>query len=311
MHRFKINAAMVCGLMAGMTFSAWAAEDTVLLQRGEVSITESDLKQLIDSLVPVAEQAQFMSDPARVRKMLVDNYVVEELAVEAREKGMDKLPEVVFRQQYQAKKNLAQYYLTSLLNQNQPDWEQLAKESYIANKDQYKVPEKVEAAHILIAINDQRDDAQAAKRAEEAYKKVVAGKQPFAELVKEYSDDPSSAKNKGSLGAFAKGQMVKPFEDAAFAMSKPGEISKPIKSQFGYHIIQFNGRQPAGTMTYEQVKQTLHKQAREQFAATTRENKLSEIRSAKDLNINLPAVDELTARMIKEATSKAGASAAP
>jgi parvulin-like peptidyl-prolyl isomerase len=89
---------------------------------------------------------------------------------------------------------------------------------------------QVRASHILVKTED---------KAKWIYKELQNGKD-FAKLAKEYSDCPSSAKG-GDLGFFGKGQMVKEFEDAAFSL-KEGEISKPVKTQFGYHLIRVTGR---------------------------------------------------------------------
>lgn len=305
MHGFKLGSRVLCGLLVCTAVSAWAADDTVLIERGDVTVTENEFKQLVHSLVPEADRADFLGNKARIRKMLVDNYIVEALAVEATSKGVDKEPLVVFRQQYQAKKDLAQYYLNSLLNkQSQPDWEALVTENYIAHKDQFATPEQVRVSHILIAIDDKRDDAAAKLRAQEAYKKAVAANASFEKLVSEYSDDPSAAQNKGDMGLFGKGQMVKPFEDAAFAMTKPGAISEPIKSQFGYHIIKFTERKAAGTRSLEEVKAQLLGQEREKFANAVRERKIAELRDAADVKVDTAAVDALIEKMATEARAK-------
>ncbi len=94
--------------------------------------------------------------------------------------------------------------------------------------------EVVKASHILIKSNDNKDSAKA-----EAYRiyKLAKNGEDFAMLAMKYSQDPGSGKRGGDLGYFAKGQMVKPFEKAAFA-AEIGEITKPVESRFGYHIIK-------------------------------------------------------------------------
>jgi peptidyl-prolyl cis-trans isomerase D len=96
--------------------------------------------------------------------------------------------------------------------------------------------ETVEAAHILVKIDDPSKEAEAKAEAESVLKQLKAG-QDFAALAKKHSDDTGSASQGGILPPFQRGQMVKEFEDAAFAL-KPGETSGLVRSQYGYHIIR-------------------------------------------------------------------------
>ncbi len=111
------------------------------------------------------------------------------------------------------------------------------KAYYDSNPDLFKQPEQVQASHILVKVDPKGDasqKAEARKKIEEVKKKLKKG-EDFAALAKEYSQCPSSA-NGGDLGFFKQGQMVKPFEDAAFAL-KPGKVSDIVETRFGYHMI--------------------------------------------------------------------------
>ncbi len=101
------------------------------------------------------------------------------------------------------------------------------------NKVYFLPREQVEAAHILISTENRTDEEALAKITELRDK---ATPRNFAQLARENSDDAGSGEQGGYLGWFGKGRMVKPFEDAAFALEK-GEISEPVKTQFGYHVI--------------------------------------------------------------------------
>lgn len=101
--------------------------------------------------------------------------------------------------------------------------------------------EIVRANHILIKINDNKDSAY--KRALEIYNEAKSGKRDFTILAREYSQDQGSAQNGGDLGYFGRGQMVKPFEDAAFS-AKIGDVVGPVLSDFGYHIIKVYDKNP-------------------------------------------------------------------
>jgi peptidyl-prolyl cis-trans isomerase C len=125
---------------------------------------------------------------------------------------------------------------------------------YDANQAAFKQPEQVKASHILIKVGPQADEPQKAaarKKIEEIQQRVQKG-EDFAALAKEFSEGPSSPKG-GDLGYFRKGQMMKPFEEAAFAL-KPGEVSDMVETSFGYHLIKLIDKKPESTIAYEDIK---------------------------------------------------------
>ena len=128
------------------------------------------------------------------------------------------------------------------------------KAFYDNNPDTFNQPEQVRASHILITVDakaSESDRKKAKDKAESLLKQVKAGVD-FAKLAQEQSGCPSS-KQGGDLGYFGKGQMVKPFEDAAWAL-KPGEVSGVVETQFGYHIIKLSEKKPASKMALDDVK---------------------------------------------------------
>jgi peptidyl-prolyl cis-trans isomerase D len=133
-------------------------------------------------------------------------------------------------------------------------------EYYDKHKDRYVEPERRQARHILIAVNASRNDAAALKRAQEVLAKAKAGAD-FASLAKQYSDDSGSAAQGGELGWSERGSFVAPFAAALFAM-KPNDIAGPVKTQFGYHVIQLEGIQPGRTKTFDQARAEIEAQLR-------------------------------------------------
>jgi len=126
---------------------------------------------------------------------------------------------------------------------------------YAKNPDQFKEGESVRASHILIAVPKGADaaaKAQARAKAEGVLKDVKAGKD-FAALAKEHSADPGSAAQGGDLGFFQQGQMVGPFNDAAFSLA-PGAISDVVETDFGFHIIKVVEKKPGRTIPLDDVK---------------------------------------------------------
>ncbi|HEY4589192.1 MAG TPA: peptidylprolyl isomerase, partial [Thermoanaerobaculia bacterium] len=126
---------------------------------------------------------------------------------------------------------------------------------YDAHKAELTQEEQVKARHILVMVNDQRNDAQAQARVAEAKKKLEGGAD-FAAVAREYSDDTASKANGGDLGWFGRNKMVKEFEDAAFN-AQPHKLVGPVKSSFGYHLIEVLDKQPGGTQPFEQVKEMI------------------------------------------------------
>jgi len=126
---------------------------------------------------------------------------------------------------------------------------------YQKNQDKFQQGPRVRASHILIGIPQGADAAtkqQAKAKADALLKDLKAGKD-FAAAAKENSQDPGSAPNGGDLGYFEQGQMVPPFEQAAFAL-KPGEMSEVVETQFGYHIIKVAEKQESRVVPLEEAK---------------------------------------------------------
>jgi peptidyl-prolyl cis-trans isomerase C len=128
---------------------------------------------------------------------------------------------------------------------------------YENNPEAFKQPERVKASHILIKVDPAADASQkseAQKKIDLVQVKLQKG-EDFTALAKEYSEGPSGPQG-GDLGYFTRGQMVKPFEEAAFAM-KPGEVSGMVETRFGYHLIKVTDKTAKTTMPYDGVKERL------------------------------------------------------
>jgi len=131
------------------------------------------------------------------------------------------------------------------------------KEYYEYNIDAFKVPRKVKARHILFKVGKDAPEEEINKVKERAAKVLEEAKkgEDFAALAKKYSEGPT-AKDGGDLGYFSEGQMVKPFEEAAFKLKK-GEISGLVRTDFGFHIIKVEDVQPARTKSFEEVRKQI------------------------------------------------------
>ncbi len=140
---------------------------------------------------------------------------------------------------------------------------------YEGTKATYRQPEQVKAQHILVSVEATaapEQDAAARAKAEEALQKAKSGSD-FAELVRQYSDEPGAAERAGDLGFFGRGQMVPEFEKAVFAM-QPGQISDLVRTNFGYHIIKVNERRAESVRTFEEVRPEIEARLAEDRAKT-------------------------------------------
>lgn len=130
--------------------------------------------------------------------------------------------------------------------------------------ERYVQPEQRHVRHILLQVADAKDDAAVKAKAEGILKRAQSG-EDFAKLATEYSQDPGSAQKGGDLGWADRKAYVAPFADAAFGM-KEGEITGPVKTQFGYHILKLEGIQPTAVKTFEQAKDELATEYRQSEA---------------------------------------------
>lgn len=238
-----------------VTAAAPPDDSTVVLSHGKTRITLGDIRRSVETNIPPEQWRRFYAERKAISQHAGNVFVVRKLAEEAEARQLT--PEESARVEAARVRALNQVQIDYILAQEkQPDYEAAAREQWQAHPESYQAPETVRASHVLIAAGDKRDDAAALTRAREVLAKARGGAD-FAALAKEYSDDASVAKNGGDLGFFTRGQMVKPFEDAAFALQAKGELTEPVKTQFGYHILRFEERRAAGVVPFEKVKDGL------------------------------------------------------
>lgn len=158
---------------------------------------------------------------------------------------------------------------------------------YEANKEELVEPEKVSARHILIKVSSDASDQEkaSAKNEIQAILDEARGGADFAELAKKHSQCPSAAQG-GELGYFTRGQMVKPFEEAAFAL-EPGQISEIVETQFGYHIILVNDKRPKRQLGLEEVSEQIKEELSDKELNIALEKWLKPVREKATINILL------------------------
>lgn len=157
----------------------------------------------------------------------------------------------------------------------------------------------IRASHILVRASDE-DTTEALATVREIQDRLQEGV-PFAVLAREYSSDQGSAANGGDLGFFGRGRMVAPFEDAAFALSEIGDVSPPVRSRFGYHIIKLTerGELPSYEEAYDDLKTLVQRLPRFQEAQQALSHRLKREMNA---TIDTMALADLTAEFPRDST---------
>lgn len=278
-------------VMADSAPTGSAPGQAVLVQRGPVTVTRADLEVELQKLPP-EQRPGFFTSMERIRTLLSSLFVQKQLAYEAEQAGVDKEPQVQRQIENVREKVLADTWLNRIMaNADMPDFTALAREQYLAEPDKYHQPEQVRVSHILIGTAERSED-EARVRANEVLALAKEGSKTFDVLAREFSDDTSVARNYGDLGYFSRGAMVKPFEEAAFAMTQPGEL-RLVQTQYGFHILRFEGRKEARQPDFEEVKDKLVQQLERQYRARIRSEELDRVRSLEGIQVNEQAIANL------------------
>jgi peptidyl-prolyl cis-trans isomerase C len=240
------------------------APDKVVLTVGEQKITSAELDLIISSL-----PAQYQANARGAgRRQFADNLArMILLSQEARRLKLDQSAAFKTQIMFQNWNVLAGLAFDQLSKDAKVEETDVQK-YYEAHKGEF---ERVKARHILIRAQGsplpvrpgQKDlpETEALAKAQEVRKKIEGGAD-IAELARSESDDTTSGPMGGDLGFFGRNQMVPPFEEAAFAM-KAGELSQPVKTPFGYHIIKIEARE---NKTIEEMKPEIEKRLRPEMA---------------------------------------------
>jgi len=163
-----------------------------------------------------------------------------------------------------------------------------AKDFYDKNADKFQVPDEVRASHILFAVpQDAKPDvvAEKEKLAKKTEARIKKG-EDFAKLATELSDDPGSKATGGDLNFFTHDRMVPEFADQAFKM-KVGEVSDPVKTQYGFHIIKVTDKKAARTVPFDEAKEKIESYLKESKKREAVTALLASVRAKADVKVNL------------------------
>lgn len=243
--------ALTTVAMIAFASPALAADEYVIMKVNSQDVTSSEVNRLWEGLFPAGQAPALDAAKPEMREKVLRAVMAEKIVYgEAVKAGADK-SEKLLKELEDIKRKLAvRNFLDSKTASMISDAD--IKKEYDVMVTSTKDEKEVHARHILLPTEGEAKDAK---------KKLDDGKK-FGEVAKEFSKDPGSAKNGGDLGYFKKDAMVKEFADAAFAMKK-GEVSGPVKSAFGYHIIKVEDVRKVAPPTFAEVKDQIKSKMQE------------------------------------------------
>ncbi|MEZ0343593.1 MAG: peptidylprolyl isomerase [Caldimicrobium sp.] len=247
---------ILMGFLAVFLLSGRAFSERILAEVGPYKLTESELERLIkeDPRIEAILKAQ-PSLKAQIEKGLVERWVnITLLYLAAKDTKLPEDPEVKRKLFESEKMILAEAYLQKSLPEIKVSETEM-KEYYQKHKEEFKQPEGVKLKHILIYVPkdaDNKTKEKALNKAKQIRAQLVKGAK-FEEYAKIYSDDTASREKGGDLGILRRGETIPEFEERVFNL-KPGEISQPILSPYGYHLVRVEKRIPEEILPFEKVK---------------------------------------------------------
>ena len=268
---------------------------TLAQSKSGVIVTSADVLSELQR-APEANRNAALANPETVQQIVNSLLIRRELAHEAMSAKLSEDALVAATLAIARDRVLSDAQLVKIDLQNAPSVAALdayAKAKYAATSEKYDRPAQTHARHILIA----NTGPEARVKAQDLLAQLRSGAS-FEDLAKTNSSDRSSAERGGDLGYFAAGKMVPPFDEEVAKLTKVGEISDVVESQFGYHIIRLEGRRDKGRIPYEEVRQKLVDDAR-----TTLLNE-ARIKRVEIMKQNFEFLSEAIAKFSKSAPSQ-------
>ncbi len=282
-------ALVAAAMLTGSCFAAKTGSDKGDKILAEVAGYKLTLKKFNDQIASLPPQLQMaVARNPQLKEQLLDRWVqLTLMAAEARKQDLQDKPEVKKRIEDMTNALLAQEFMRENVEAKVKVTDKEVKDYYENHKSEFTRPEQVRARHILIKVSPNADKkalAKAKKKAEEIRAKALKG-EDFAKLAEKYSDDPGSRGRGGDLGYFQKGRMVPEFEKAAFSL-KVGEISKPVRTSFGYHIIKVEGKRPSQQQTFKDVEQRIRQKLTREKQRKIREEIVARLEKKYPVKVN-------------------------
>lgn len=267
--------------------------DRFVVRRGSAEIRMGDVDARL-ARVPPEDRAAVMDNPQRIEQILLSLLAHRQMADKARELGLDQDESFERELRLFAEEILSRRYLEHVQRTSAtPRFELAAREMYLADPSVGMVPESREVSHILIKIEG-RGDAAARAEIEAIRAELLEHPERFEEIARTRSEDPSAAENGGRLGHLRE-EFDADFVAGAQTLTEPGEISAPVRTVFGYHLIRLDSLRPAERRSFEDIRASLVMQLEQRHLRELRQRELERV-GAEPLEADPEAVASLRDR---------------
>ncbi len=261
-----VAAALAALLLAGAPARAEDAADPVVAQRGAITITASQVRQLIQLADPDTRQ-RMEREPAFLAQKVRERLLQLLLLNEAKAQKWDQKPDIQARLEQVRQAAIIETFVAAQVPADPafPTEEQLQK-AYDGNKAKLMVPRQYHLAQIFIAApvtGGVQGDADALRRVNDARNQIVKQKADFGAVAKKLSEDKASAINGGELGWVREDAVLAPVRAVVTGMAE-GTVSDPIRSAEGWHLVKLLGTKPAAPATFAEARETLVRALRQE-----------------------------------------------
>jgi peptidyl-prolyl cis-trans isomerase C len=267
-------AYVLPALFASQLLSAGAMPKEVAC-RGDVCVSLADVTSRFEGFPPAVRQ-QLLDSPDQMEQLLDDMLLRRQLVGMAGDMELESEEVVRLRLRAARERILADEALERAINKERPNFDLLAREQYLLNPSEHQVNAHRVVQHILVGF-EKRSPEEALAFAEELRKQALAGSD-FEGLVREHSDDPSRAENSGKFEVSPTSLLVPEFLKAAQQLEKINDISAPVRTEFGYHLIKYLSEEPGRKLSIEEAAPRIAARLETEWLSARRESILAGLR---------------------------------
>lgn len=274
--------------------------DTVLADNGIVRVTRADYDLELTKLPPDI-RGGFATTERRVLDLITKLLVTKTLAAQADSSGLMRDPIEAARLAAEIERYKAQVVIQQMdaesakrFDANLPAWEARAKDVYAMDPARWTQQEQIAVWHILYRPDKRGGPEGAMKAAQDARAKILAGAD-FSRIARD-ADDPAAARSAGYIGLMSRGTLDPEFEKVAFSLA-PGQLSEPVVTPFGVHLIRVESRVDARKLSFDQAKRDILAELKQKYVASEREAALGGMQEKARASADMALVDRMVIRV--------------